>query len=343
MSSESLALSDIWVGTPDEAEYDGVYAAVMATERGRWFLTEYASRNRHADTHAVLGALARLEAAVRGNGVALALGEAANGTERPLSPDIASAAERLQDIAFVLRERAVDAGLCDALDAAVREIAGVCGDRMGSYAGSQDTGGQIESAGDVAVRAIGEAAPFANAATPSTTQPQETAKISEADPIIVDVSLSSGADAGIALKPASDRPDADIAVTGRDNDPVPASANGSAKSSRWYIEPPDFAFYRSESEQPKQLETAPAENGHGHSLLPQTQLLPGPQDDPADLFESSVDALMAATAIVAPAPAIITPAAIAPPLLLPASRAPHGDPLAGLRALSEEEVIALFS
>ncbi len=132
MSSESLALSDIWVGTPDETEYDGVYAAVMATERGRWFLTEYANRNRQTDTHAVLGALARLETAVRSRThEAEAPAKAANGTEQMrsrqmLSPDVAAAAERIQDIAFMLRERAADADLCDALDAAVREIAGAC-------------------------------------------------------------------------------------------------------------------------------------------------------------------------------------------------------------------------
>lgn len=50
MSSESLARSDIWAGTPNKAEYDGVYAAVMATERGLWFLTEYASRGTGGHT-----------------------------------------------------------------------------------------------------------------------------------------------------------------------------------------------------------------------------------------------------------------------------------------------------
>jgi hypothetical protein len=67
MSNEPLALSDIWTGPPNEAEYDAVCAALMATERGRWFLTEYARRHRHADTQLLLATLARLEDATRGD------------------------------------------------------------------------------------------------------------------------------------------------------------------------------------------------------------------------------------------------------------------------------------
>jgi len=43
------------------ADYEAIEAAVMETARGRWFLREYARRNRNADTEAVLSALARLE------------------------------------------------------------------------------------------------------------------------------------------------------------------------------------------------------------------------------------------------------------------------------------------
>jgi len=47
---------------PGAADYDAILAAVMETERGRWFLAEYARRNRHADTAEVLAALERLAA-----------------------------------------------------------------------------------------------------------------------------------------------------------------------------------------------------------------------------------------------------------------------------------------
>jgi hypothetical protein len=53
--------------TLSDAEYDAIEAAVMETERGRWFLREYAKRNRNADTEAVLAALGKVEAAINGD------------------------------------------------------------------------------------------------------------------------------------------------------------------------------------------------------------------------------------------------------------------------------------
>jgi len=47
-----------------EADYGAIEQAVMETARGRWFLAEYARRNRHADTVTVLDAIGRLESAV---------------------------------------------------------------------------------------------------------------------------------------------------------------------------------------------------------------------------------------------------------------------------------------
>jgi len=42
-------------------DYDAIEAAVMDTARGRWFLAEYARRNRTADTTLLLSAIERLE------------------------------------------------------------------------------------------------------------------------------------------------------------------------------------------------------------------------------------------------------------------------------------------
>ncbi len=120
MSNDRLARSDIVTGALDETDYDAVYAAVTATERGRWFLTEYANRNRHAETASLVAAMARIEAVLAANhGMAADKGVPANNVS---SLDLAAAAERFLDIAFALRERAVDPALCDVLDAAVREI-----------------------------------------------------------------------------------------------------------------------------------------------------------------------------------------------------------------------------
>jgi hypothetical protein len=146
MSQDPLALPALTAGAPHETEYDAVHAAVTATERGRWFLTEYANRNRQTDTHSVVAAMARvearIEAAIRGDAMPQAFStagqrlddsagtqaqiEAAVANDTALKPTIAAVAERILDISFGLRERAADAGLCDALDAAAREIADAC-------------------------------------------------------------------------------------------------------------------------------------------------------------------------------------------------------------------------
>jgi hypothetical protein len=51
---------------PNE-DYEAIEAAVMETARGRWFLTEFARRNRTADTQVLLEAIARLEDQIGGD------------------------------------------------------------------------------------------------------------------------------------------------------------------------------------------------------------------------------------------------------------------------------------
>jgi hypothetical protein len=49
----------------NDEDYDTICAAVMETERGRRFLSEFARRNRNADTTLVLSAIGRLAAFVQ--------------------------------------------------------------------------------------------------------------------------------------------------------------------------------------------------------------------------------------------------------------------------------------
>lgn len=49
-----------------ETDYDAIEAAVKETARGRWFLEEFAYRNRNADTQLVLDAIQRLQRSVLG-------------------------------------------------------------------------------------------------------------------------------------------------------------------------------------------------------------------------------------------------------------------------------------
>lgn len=66
MADEHFDLSPSAAPPPTEADYDAILAAVMETMRGRWFLAEYAQRNRTADTRLVLSAIARVEEKLQG-------------------------------------------------------------------------------------------------------------------------------------------------------------------------------------------------------------------------------------------------------------------------------------
>ena len=115
-----------------------VYAAIAASDRGRSFLREYASRIRRPETQSLINTIARLEAAtlesappqlppalVRGLvdlAAVIEQVEAVLATSGSAAADDLFAAERIQDIAMALRQRDVDAALCDALEASSREV-----------------------------------------------------------------------------------------------------------------------------------------------------------------------------------------------------------------------------
>lgn len=381
MSSDHLARSDIQAGAPDEPEYDAVYAAVTATERGRWFLTEYASRNRQADTHALTAAIARVEAAIRNGpapapavslrrdliGIAAAIERimAAIAAQRMQVPDIAGAAERIQDTAFTLRERAADAALCDALDAAAREISLACVPSQNAgqsldvtellrdlavrvhmmalaVAGKITSDGEAPSAATDAVIAIPAAAPTnseeagVDAGIESLAQAplftmdaQENENLAEAVAALAVPSPAPDAHFEMALQQSM--PTGVVVPPDYEKDTEPTLGMPADQHPRWHIEPPEFALRAADREPERQTVEARRVSGPARSLLPETRLSPGPKDDPADLFEAPPAAI--------PTPAVTPPAAPVRPM----PRAAPPDPLAGMRALSEEEVIALFS
>jgi chemotaxis regulatin CheY-phosphate phosphatase CheZ len=149
-----------------EADYEAIEGAVMETARGRWFLAEYARRNRNADTTMLLKALDRIEGAMRGQksvepidrirfdliemSKAIArtkteiasikpdaddhgkFGEASeeldsvvHATETATS-DILACAERIQEMAWTLREQGVENEVCDLLDANATAVYTAC-------------------------------------------------------------------------------------------------------------------------------------------------------------------------------------------------------------------------
>lgn len=159
--SESKALSPI-----ADADYEAIEAAVMETQRGRWFLAEYARRNRTADTNMLLAAIERLESAVSREREAdrmdrlrfdlvemaraitstkreiaairpsdgapsdlLVASEALDGivgTTERATSDILEAAEHVQEAAWTLREDGARDDLCDELDRRATDIYTSC-------------------------------------------------------------------------------------------------------------------------------------------------------------------------------------------------------------------------
>lgn len=157
-------------GTPSlpmpREEYDVIEGAMLETARGRWFLGEYAKRNRTADTDMLLQAIGRLENAVIGERTPVgmerlrfdliemakaisrtkseiaaihtpdqdqsrlgAASEALDGivrTTERATSDILQAAEEVQEVAWTLRETGADTRVCDRLDQNATQIYTAC-------------------------------------------------------------------------------------------------------------------------------------------------------------------------------------------------------------------------
>jgi hypothetical protein len=153
MANEAFALSPISAraAQPSEEDYDAISEAFMETARGRWFLGEYAKRNRNADTRMVLDAVERIEQSLAAqkqpdaesdNGLAEALtairtavGEARSAAaealdglalEETLAP-VRKGARIIREISWRWREIGADGRICDLLDSQVSSIEASCG------------------------------------------------------------------------------------------------------------------------------------------------------------------------------------------------------------------------
>jgi hypothetical protein len=151
MADEAFALSPISAraSQPREEDYDAIREAFMETSRGRWFLGEYARRNRNADTRMVLDAVTRIEEnlaaqkqAVPDNKLAEALAAIRSAVdearaaglvaldglalEQALAP-VRKGARVIREISWRLREIGADGRICDLIDSQVSAIEAGCG------------------------------------------------------------------------------------------------------------------------------------------------------------------------------------------------------------------------
>jgi hypothetical protein len=157
MADEAFALSPISAraAQPREEDYDAISEAFMETSRGRWFLGEYAKRNRNADTRMVLDAVARIEQSLAAQkqpepepapvienllpeaieAIKAALTEARAfaaasidglALEQHLAP-VRKGARVIREISWRWREIGADSRICDLIDSQVSAIEASCG------------------------------------------------------------------------------------------------------------------------------------------------------------------------------------------------------------------------
>ncbi|MCS3894687.1 hypothetical protein M2171_003820 [Bradyrhizobium japonicum USDA 38] len=196
MANEAFALSPMSAraAEPNEQDYDAIREAFMETARGRWFLGEYAKRNRNADTRMVLDAVAKIEetlAAQRQPVVEDRLPEALVEIRRAIreAETIAIAAfdpaaieaslapiprgvRIIKEISWRWREIGADGRICDLIDSQLASIEAACGqlstidprvELKAAFDLLRDRVEQLDGDGDTAPQAAVHPAPAAMA------------------------------------------------------------------------------------------------------------------------------------------------------------------------------------
>ena len=198
MAEEAFALSPISAraALPSEEDYAAISEAFMETARGRWFLGEYAKRNRNADTRMVLDAVARIEESLATQGQAASetrLDEALAAIRQAVDEAQASAiaaldgialdqhlapvrkgARVIREIAWRLREIGADGRICDLIDSQVGAI---------ETGAAQISSGETRSALDAAFASLeGRLAEFDDGSRPQAKPPGEARVVPFATP-----------------------------------------------------------------------------------------------------------------------------------------------------------------
>lgn len=290
---------------------------------------EAASDEATSPADGSLGGLSRLATAIEGVAALIA-------AEKGMARDGSAALERIADIAFVLHERDLEASLCDALDAAVREL--VQADQL-KQANAESTQQALASLRELVRRIDG------------TVAAAQVGQGTEAHHDMNDIAAAGSAGAEYDTVDDTMRRHGLFSAVAREDDALAQAVASLSATLHPAGEPVDAASAR--RHEPTEAKATPLD----------LQALPDPNEDPGDLFEplagnpaSKRNEL--AASVEAPAPlqpavrhdassnAVESPppsdaAAAGQP---PAAPGPvHDDPLAPLHALSEEELIALFS
>ena len=338
MADEAFALSPISAraAQPSEADYAAIREAFMETSRGRWFLGEYAKRNRNTDTSMVLDAVARIEDALaaqrqqqpapdsRFEAALAAFRSAVDqadasatldglALEQNLAP-ILKGARIVREISWRWREIGADSRICDLLDSQVGAIEAGC-----EQISSADPRPALRATFDL-IRAQIEAFGEADAPAPATKAVAPAAPHAHEKPVTVDEVEADADDEAlldlVAMEMAAPDGADDFDVTEPEFEQAPVAA---AK----LVEPekaPPVAEAAAMVEQPQAIQASPRPAAKP-LREPSPELRP-PREAPAELSLGST---------------IIESGILRRPNI------PANDPLAPIRRMSQTEKIALFS
>ncbi|MHC4047435.1 hypothetical protein [Bradyrhizobium sp. 23AC] len=243
MANEAFALSPMSAraAEPNEQDYDAIREAFMETARGRWFLGEYAKRNRNADTSMVLDAVAKIEetlAAQRQPVVEDRLPEALVEIRRAIreAETIAIAAvdpaaieaslaaiprgvRIIKEISWRWREIGADGRICDLIDSQLASIEAACG-----QISTIDPRVELKAAFDLLRDRVEQTD---GGATPQAAPPA-SAPVQEAP--------SSAAEAAVETAPAAMASEAPVAFTVPPQDVAAAAEPEAAVASEAFAE-----------------------------------------------------------------------------------------------------------
>ncbi len=337
MANQAFALSPISAraSLPSEEDYEAIREAFVETARGRWFLDEYALRNRNADTRMVLDAVAKIEETLAQQRQAppppppedkrpqmlAAIGSAVGDAEQTASAaldrlalveslaPIRKGARIIKEISWRWREIGADGRICDLLDSQVGAIESGC-----ETIAAADPRLALREAFDAIKASISAFSDIARAA-PAKTEHEVAAVVDEpvamAEPVEAPPDEAEPYDEAmldrIALEMAAPDPD-DI-----DDAVIAPEPQDNAAEPQMHIEPPVTLI------EPEPVEAVPV------ARAPE----PIAADEPAPP--------------AAPEPEVSLGATILATGLVTRSKVPANDPLAPIRRMTQAEKIAFFS
>jgi hypothetical protein len=330
----------------------------METSRGRWFLTEYAKRNRNADTTMVLDAVARIEQtlaaqkqATADDGLAKAIAAIRNSVEeaRAAAAKAFNSSSRddavapiqkgvriIREISWRWREIGGDGRICDLLDSQVTAIESA----SAQFAAKDDTSaleaafGLIESTlddlSDTSVTTATETAP-SSATRVSDEAPAPPAAVAPEQPVAAAEVAEPHAETAETSEAGVDVAE-DMAAADQGDDAPTAAAEGDDMAHddavldmiALEMGAPDF-------DEPEMDEVgAPA----AVSTEPETASEP-------QIIAESAEASIAPEEAVVEAPSSLGASLLASGIIT--RTPPRSDPLAPIRRMTQAEKIAFFS